>query len=61
MKPNNETAIAITAQRAYLSLIFWITDIRGEFFKKMDGENRGNPPMNKMWKTAESPKIQGFY
>jgi len=30
------------------------------FFKKMDGENRVNPPMNKMWKTAESHKIQGF-
>jgi len=26
----------------------------------MDGENRVNPPMNKMWKTAESHKIQGF-
>jgi hypothetical protein len=35
MKPTNETAIAITAHRAYLSLIFWITDmIGGVLFKK---------------------------
>jgi len=33
----------------------WCSD-----FKKMEGENSGIPRMNKMWKTPEIRKIQGF-
>src|SRR5688572_1058906 len=61
MNPNKATPIAITAIRAYLSLIFWITDINWWCSNLKDGENRAISFIHKMWKTALMPNFGGFY
>jgi hypothetical protein len=61
INPIRESAIAITAQRAYLSLIFWITDMSVVFsFKKWMAKIGQIPLWTKCGKPPKPPKSKGF-